>query len=318
MKLIDEWQARLPKPVTIWLRETEDARSAQFQTFGELLSRHAPKVQILSEKAEGLPALIPGNLWHYHLVPEGAEFKPFLELVAMIHQGPGDLPRLDIPAIKALKWPSHIKMYVTNYCPHCREAVTRIMPLPLFNPLIHISIIDGALFPDLAAADKVRSVPTMICNDRFRWTGPVRMAELMGVMTVQDPSQLGMETFKRMIQEGQTDRLADMMLESNRISAGFIEALMHADFQTRLGAMVVFEDIAERRPELARKALEPIGDKLEGADESVRGDMIYLIGKAGDPGWSARLEGWRTPVSSAEFRGIVDEAIENLKSDKDP
>jgi len=318
VETIREWDKRLLKPLSIRLQQTADRRSGPFREFGEMLSRLASKVQIVPEIGERdeLPALLLGKAWQYHLVPAGAELIPFLDLAAMIAKDPEDLPELGIPSLKTVQWPSRLKIYVTNYCPHCRELVTRITPLPLFTPLLHITVIDGALFPELAAADKVRSVPTLICDDRFRWTGPVRIEELVRVLVERDPSQLDMETFKRMIQEKQIDRLAGMMLEKNRIFSGFLGTLMHPEFQTRLGAMVVFEDIAARSPELAQKAFDPIWEKMDAVDENVKGDMIYLLGKAGDPGWISRLEAYRSPQFSGELRGVVEEAIESLRMKK--
>jgi len=314
VKLIRKWNERLSAPVTIRMLQTADERTGQFREFAEMLSQHAPNVRFIPEKAEGqeLPALLLGNAWQYHLVPEGAEFKPFMDLAAMLAPEPGSRPAPDVPSLKAVQWPTRLKIYVTNYCPHCRDLVTRIMPLPLLNPLIHITFIDGTLFPELASADKVHSVPTLICDDRFRWTGPVRLEELIGVLAERDPSQLGMETFKRMLQEGDVERLAGMMMEQDRIFPGFLETLMHPEFQTRLGAMVVFEDIAERKPELAKKALEPIWEQTNSMDESVLGDMIYLIGKAGDRAWIPRLAVYGSPQYSKELRGIVDEALTSL------
>ncbi|MEW6672501.1 MAG: thioredoxin family protein [Thermodesulfobacteriota bacterium] len=316
MKLIHEWNERLVKPLPIRILQTADKRTAQFTEFGEILSRQAPKVQILTEEGEGLPALLPAKAWQYHLVPAGAELKPFLELAVMIAQGRGGLPEPGFPSLKAVQRPSRLKIYVTSYCPHCKELVTRVTPLPLFNPLIHITIIDGGLFPEAAAADKVRAVPTLICDDRFRWTGPLRLEELIGVLAERDPSRFGVETFKRMIQEGEVGRLAGMMMENDLIFPGFLETLMHPDFQTRLGAMVVFEDIAERRPALAKQALEPVWEKIDSVDERVRGDMIYLIGKTGSPEWRSRLEAYRSPGLSSEMRGVVEEALESLQQKK--
>ncbi|MDF1591894.1 MAG: hypothetical protein P1P89_10300 [Desulfobacterales bacterium] len=232
---IREWNRRLSKPISIRLYQIADERTGLFEKFGGMLSQLASKVGFITENGEGteIPALLPGNAWRYHLVPAGAELKPFFELAAMIAQDSGELPEFDTASLKAVQLPSRIKIYLTNYCPHCRDVVTRIMPLPLFN-----------IFP------------------------------------------------------------------------GFLETLMHPDFQTRLGAMVVFEDIAERSPALARTALDPIWQKLDAVDESVRGDMLYLFGLTGDAGWFSRLEAYRSAELTEELRGVVEEAIDNLQSKK--
>lgn len=306
---------RLPKALTIGLVKTADARTLQFDAFAETLAQLAPKITCVprEEGHRNLPALLLEDIWRYHMVPAGAELKPFLELLTQVAGNSCDVPEGIERSVKEIRHTCRIKIYVTGDCPYCKEVMMRIAPLPILNALLHITVIDGALFPELAARDNVRSAPTVICDEQFRWTGQLRLEELLHVAGRRDPGRMDMEVFKRMLLEGETSRLAAMMLASNRIFPAFLETLTHAEWSTRLGAMVVFEDIIERRPELARKALEPIWKILPALDDTVKGDMVYLLGKTGDAQWITRLERFLSSEYSEEFREVAEEAIENLK-----
>jgi hypothetical protein len=191
-----------------------------------------------------------------------------------------------------------------------------IKPLPIINPLLKITFIDGQLFPELARADKIQSVPTVICNDRFRWVGQMRIEELIQVMGQHDPGLLGKEVLKSMIKNGDAAKLAEMMVEKQQIFPAFLDILMDHEWSARLGAMVAFEQLADLNPMLAKKALEPLWEKLPAAEENVKGDMLYLFGKAGDATWVSRLTHLTSPEHPASLREAAREALEALEDKK--
>jgi len=314
-----EFNDRLTRATSLRLLKTADRRSRQFEEFGLALAQLAPKVRlsVAEGPADELPALLPGESWRYHLVPEGAEFRPFFELIAMIARKQADLPPPVVRLAASVPRPARVKIYVTNFCPHCRNRVTRLVPLPLINPLIQVVVIDGMLFPELARKDKIRAVPTVICDEHLRWTGPLEPVELLEAMLRPNPAELGSEMVRRMIREGASGALADMMLEANAVSPAFLEMLVNPEWSLRLGAMVVFEDIVARNPNLAAASLEPIWRSIRAADENVKGDMIYLIGIAGTGEWIPRLKQFRSPSFSKELNAIVTEAVANLQ-DRNP
>lgn len=312
---IRQWNARQTVSATLRLLKTADDRSGQFQKFAETLTRLAPGIDLITAQnnQEKFPALLLEKAWRYHLVPQGAELKPFLELIEMFAQNRTDLPTSIKNALKTIRSPSHIKIYVTAYCPHCQRTVNLIKPLPIINPLLQITLIDGQMFPEMAQADKIRSVPTVICNEQFRWIGRMRLEELVQVLAQQDPEQMGKESFKGMIKNGDAVRLAEMMIAKNRIFPGFLETLLDPEWPTRLGAMVAFEQITERDPSLAKQTLGLLWEKLPAADGNVKGDMLYLFGKAGDKAWIPRLTTFTFSEHPESLREAAREALEALK-----
>jgi len=312
---IRQWDARQTVSAALGLLETADNRSGQFQRFAETLTRLAPGIQlsVTRKSQEEFPAFLLEKAWRYHLVPQGAELKPFLELIEMITHNRTDLPGAIINSLKTIRSPAHIKIYVAVHCPHCRRTVNLIKPLPIINPLLRMTFIDGQLFPEMVRFDKIRSVPTVICNEQFRWIGRMRLEELIRVLARQDPEQMGKESFKAMINNGDAARLAEMMIAKNQIFPAFLETLLDPEWPTRLGAMVVFEQITERAPSLARRALGVLWEKLPAADGNVKGDMLYLAGKAGDKTWIPRLALFTSPGHSESLREAAQEALDALK-----
>lgn len=77
--------------------------------------------------------------------------------------------------------------------------------------------IDGIHFPELAEKDKVQSVPTLILEDRFRWSGTFQIKEIVAVMAKRDPAALGAVSLEMMLKEGKASQLAEMILEKAEI-----------------------------------------------------------------------------------------------------
>ncbi len=47
--------------------------------------------------------------------------------------------------------------------------------------------------------------------------------------------------------------------------------------------MVAMEEVADQDIELASKAVKPLWDSFTAAEDQVKGDIIYIIGKSGGP-----------------------------------
>ncbi len=308
------WGGTLPGPVGIVLVRSPDERGERLEAFCRTLERLVPSVKITEEAAEGasLPALRIGGLWTFHMVPEENELAPFLDLLSRVaSQAPGLEAGL-AAKLERVTVPSRVDLYVTTQCPNCPAVATRIAPFPLVNPLITLRVIDGVLFPEEAGDRRVRAVPTVILTDGMRFTGQVRAEEVADGLVHGDPGRMGAEAFARMIQAGDAEGLADMMLERGQVFPGVLDLLAGELFSLRLGAMVAMETVGERNPELAREALEPLWEGMERADPSARGDIVYLVGELGDARWNGRLEDLLGRSDDPELREAVREALANL------
>jgi len=218
--IIQRWQDQLQGPLKVGLLQTPDKRSDDFKSFMNELLGLTSKVELTVEQGgkEDIPAILLSDLWRYHMIPHGTELKPFLDHLLNLDRGETNITGESMSKIERVRFPARIKIYVTTQCPVCPDVVSQLSPLPLINPKIHLTIIDGMLFPELAKADRVQAVPTVFCDDQFRWTGPFHCEELLDVLIQRDPSQLGVDVYKRMIKEGDAGRLADMMIHTILVS----------------------------------------------------------------------------------------------------
>jgi hypothetical protein len=312
---IRTWGEGITGPVELALLKTKDRRSAQLEEFCDRLGRSAPAVVIREVTGErgDLPAIFVGDSWTIHMAPVGKELEPFLDLLSRAATGDGGLPRELNEMLAAVDVPSLVDMFVSTQCPNCPAVVSRIAPFPLANPLIAVRITDGILFPERAAEKSVRAVPTVFTADGIRFTGQVGAEEVADALLRSDPARLTAEAFARMIQAGDAEGLADMILERGQVFPGVLDLLAGGLFSLRLGAMVAMETVGERNADLARASLVPLWDRMEKADLSARGDIVYLIGEYGDAAWSPRLRELKESATEPELAEAAEDALLRLK-----
>jgi Thioredoxin domain len=296
---------RLKQPLDIKLKINRDSRSEALEVFSKELSQQASNIHVAWERAEAvdaMPELHVSTSIIYRGVPHGTELEPFLDLLANLSeqnskQSPlGSSGDLHIPAM--------LKLYVSGMCTFCPAEVKRIIPLALQNAAIRLTIIDAVLFSDVAESDHIRSVPTLILDDQFRWTGRVDTRELRHAIQHRDPSHLSAATLESMIAEGNTYQLSDMI----------IDLLTHEAFSTRLGAMAAAEEIAERQTDLAAQMTMPLIKRFEQQPDVVKGDILYILGAAGDEQTLDFLDKILSENYDAEVREAAAEAVETIHS----
>lgn len=312
------WNDVLNKAIVLRLLQTDDQRSKEFAAFGRVLSELVPTLSLISEEGnEGeLPAFAFGKGWRYHAIPTGSELGPFLELMAMQVKGEADLPATVGEVLRKVQWPANITVYVSPSCPFCPEVVRQIQAFPMVSANIHLDVIDGVLFPELAQKERVRSAPTVILDHQFRWTGAIVLQELLDALVHRDPVRMSAAELIDIIKEGNAVYLAQMMLQKQIVFPAFAELLNHPNWSERLGAMVVLEQIAEENLTLARTTCPHLHDYLQVAEDPVKGDLVYLIGVLGCPGSIPCLEELLAVEKSTETREVLVEALEKLQENE--
>jgi len=270
-------------PIDIQLRTSEDSRSPALVAFCQELARQVPKIQISEQKAddvEARPEMQIGTSIIYQGVPQGNELAAFLDIILKVSQQdyPQTLPEEEAgPAIPAM-----LKLYVSGMCTFCPLEVQKMAGLALQESSINLTIIDAMQFSETAEDDTVRSVPTLILDDQFRWTGSVDQQELLDTIQSRDPNQLSLTTLEAIIADGNAYQLSEMMLDADCIIPAFFDLLTHEAFSTRLGAMAVAEEIADKRIALAEQMTGPLIERFENQSDTVKGDIVYILGQCAD------------------------------------
>ena len=314
-KVIADRVEDVSNEISITCNVSDDHRTEMFSSFCEQLSRPSPAVVVTYRKADEAkepPSIEINKQLIYHAIPEGPELAPFLEALTHVSDGPPPV-HPDIEArLKNLKAPCFLKLFIAPECPYCPLIVMDLAPLTLINELVKLTIIDGILFPEMAESLDVKSAPTLLFDDRMRWTGQTPLNEILEVMLNQDPSLLSAASIEGLLGDGRADLVAQMMMAEGNIFPAFIDMLMNEKWSVRLGAMVVMEEIIELDKGLAEQCIEPLWERLPDLNKQVRGDVVYILGEAGTGDILPRLEAVLSDTTDVETMEAVKEAIETI------
>jgi len=312
-KIIQQWGQTLGEEIRIELIVTPDERSPAFRDFCEHLSRLVPKIRIKTEKEEAAePPVIRIKNVRYQSIPSGNELEPFLGLLS---GNDGDIYKLSSSVqaqLGRIEIPALLKVYVTPHCPFCPATVRQLLLLTAANQSIKLTVIDGVLFPESAQSDHVQSAPTVILDDQYRWTAAVQISEVVDMILNRDPSRLSSASLRDMLNEGDAVRVAEMMLDSGKLFPAFLKLLVHEKWPVRLGAMVVFETLVEKNDALVARALGSLWESFSQVDDTVKGDILYLMGKSGDVSVTSKLESVLNGAYSTDVKEAAGEALEEL------
>jgi hypothetical protein len=296
----------LSKSIQIKCLHNEHVQSVPIVQFCDHLSQQVPKISIKKETGDPdeFPAIHIHDGLFYQAVPSGTEIGPFIDALQMLASDTAHIDEAILPQLEAIDLPTHLVLYVAAQCSFCPQAVRQLLPLPVANRNIHLTVIDAMSFPELAEKDNLQSVPTLILEDQFRWSGTFQTDEIVAVMAKRDPSALGPLSLEMLLKEGKAGQLAQMMLEKTQIFPAFYDLLTHPKWPVRLGAMVVMDELIERNLDLALQTIEPLWQQFDTVDDRVKGDLLYIFGQTGQKDIAPRLE----KILNGDFEKEVKEA----------
>jgi len=311
-KKIADWSQTLKDDIRIHLILTEDERSQTFKDFCDDLTRMAPKIKIKQEKDdESKPPIIRIGNVGYQAIPTGKELEPFLSALADGDDHTQNGPLSVHKKLHQIRVPALLKVYIMPHCPFCPATVKKLLCLAAASESIKLTVIDGALFPEEAASDNIQSAPTVLLDDQFHWSGSIQIEEIVDIILNRDPSQLSASSLKAMFEEGGAVEVAQMMLDSGKIFPAFTELLVHEKWPVRLAAMVAFETMAEENHTLILQTVPYLWDRFSMAEDTVKGDILYLLGKSGDKGVIEKLD---TVLKGQYSKDVVEAAEEALEA----
>jgi len=296
----------LSRDIKIGLVAAEHPQSRMFRKYCDNLVKLVPKIRIT--KADGSPQQAPqiliGNGLKYQALPGGLEMPPFIEALTALDSGP--IPKTESikSRLKKNNLPATLTVFMAPHCTHCPQVISQLIPLSMIEAGVQLIVIDGTLFPDAAQTHRIQSVPTILLDEQFRWTGLVPLDEIIEAICTRNPALLGASSLESILKDGQASHLAAMMLEAQDIFPAFYDLLIHDKWPIRLGAMVVIEEIAGKSPGKASEAIDPLWARFDGVSDQIKGDILYLFGEIGD----RRAIPWLTAVNAGEFNAEVKEA----------
>ena len=274
----------LQNPVVIKVNLTKDALAKKFRNFIEPLAAVSSKLQpIFTTYAEDDPPTIEikPNL-RYMALPGGREMAPFLQTLISRSQGETSLAERTLSRLTTFITPTKVAVMVSPTCPHCPIVVGLVNQLALASIYLEVTIIDITLFADFAQKYSIQAVPTLVIDEKEQLVGNISEDLLVDKLTNQLPSTFHPDSFKKIVKEGDAEKLAGMMVADADVYKGALALLADPDWSVRMGMMVVLEEVAERSPDLVQRVYPYLVDLLDHGDANQRGDVAYLLGIIGN------------------------------------
>lgn len=213
---------------------------------------------------------------------------------------------------KKITIPVFLKLYVAPNCPHCPIVARELSLLALTNSNIYIEIIDGLLYQEKVENDEIRSVPTLVFNENFRWVGQIQLEDVIEVLTNVDPKNLSSRSIKTMIEAGKANTVAELMLNDGVVFNSLFDLLLDEKWSIRLGAMVVAEEIGYKDINMANMLIDNLWRRYETVIDSVKGDIVYLIGEIGSEIYIDKLKALSVNNPGPELFDALKDSLETL------
>jgi len=305
-KQLLELNRALSQDITIGLTGSGHPHSQVFHEFCDDLAQLVPKIKITHEdvSAQQPPQLLIGSGLRYQALPTGLEIGPFIEALTALDSKPLQIAESTKIRLKKNSLPATLTVFMAPHCTYCPKVISQLIPLSMIEAGVQLFVIDGTLFPETAQRHRIQSVPTILLDEQFRWTGSVPIDEIIDAISTRNPALLGATSLESLLKEGQASHLAALMLDAQEIFPAFYDLLIHDKWPVRLGAMVVIEEIAAQAPKIASEIIEPLWGRFEQVSDQIKGDLLYLFGEIGD----IRAIPWLEAVSAGKFDAEVIEA----------
>ncbi len=313
-KLIKKLNDSLSEDIQITQIVSKTIQNEELSIFCKTLSSLAPRIHIQQKKDDKdiKPAILIGNNLTYHAVPLGTELNPFLKALSFYSKHPIDIDESILKDIETIKLPATLIIFITRHCPFCPKTVEQLIPLSFISDLVKLTIIDGGLFPEDVRTFNIRSAPTVILEDSYRWTENIQISEIVKILKTRDPSQLSASTIENMLSDGNASIVADLMLKNEKIFPGFIDLLVHEKWPVRLGAMVAAEQIIDKNIHLARQSIAPMWERFSGLEDQIKGDIIYIIGESGNMNTIEKLSDILNGPYHKDVKDAARDAIDSI------
>jgi hypothetical protein len=251
---------------------------------------------------------------HYCALPQGSEFKPFLEAISWLGKDSRAQSPRDAAAIASVTEEKVIEIIVlmAAMCPHCPGVVRSCLEITAKNSGVMVLVADALEFSDLTSKYKVKSTPTVVINGATTLVGNIGLEELVrNINMTSDPSQLT-EILRSMINSGRAEDAADLLLESKNPKA-ILPLYISGEFSTRMGVLVTLEEALEKDPASLNQIVDELIGLLDSQDVGLRGDTAELLGNIGSEKSIPHLQRLKDDPDD-DVKEAANEALEKLNS----
>ena len=115
----------------------------------------------------------------FYGIPAGYEFVSLTNTIMAVSKGESGLSEETKAALKKLKDPVHLHVFITLTCPYCPTAVEMAHKLSEESDLVTSDMVESAEFPHLVQRYSVSSVPKVIINEDIQFEGAMPEKEFV-------------------------------------------------------------------------------------------------------------------------------------------
>jgi glutaredoxin-like protein len=137
----------------------------------------ADKDKVEKYKIDKIPATVVEGAKDYGIrfygIPAGYEFTSLINSIVAVSNGKSVLKDETKEALKKLKDPVLIQVFITLTCPYCPKAVEMAHRLAMESDLITAEMVESSEFPVLVQKHNIMSVPRVIINDKVDFEGAI-------------------------------------------------------------------------------------------------------------------------------------------------
>lgn len=304
---IRQWAGEQHRPLKLELAATDHPGTEPLRSFCRTLTNACDALQVsdVATAGEEFPALcLRQGAILYRAAPLDSELEPFLEALAGKNEdsGAGSGP------FRA----AALRLFVAATCPHCPTAVRSLLPLIVAGGPVTLEVIDSEAFSELTEAQGVKSVPTLILDQTFRWTGTIRPGDLEELLAPGDRTGISAGVLQNLLEGGNAGPLTELMVEAGVASPALCRLMASDALSVRLGAMMVVEELLEQSPGLVAPLIPELWKRFSDAPEPARGDMLYIFGEAGTPALARDIDTLLATDLHPEVAEAARDALERL------
>ncbi len=121
-----------------------------------------PAIVVVGEKDYGI---------RFYGIPAGYELTSLLEAIKAVSAGESGLAPETKEALKGLKEPLHLQIFVTLTCPYCPTAVQLAQKMALESDMVQADMVEASEFPHLVQKYNVFAVPKTVANEKVSFEG---------------------------------------------------------------------------------------------------------------------------------------------------
>ena len=126
-------------------------------------------------KVDKIPAIVVEGGKDYGIrfygVPAGYEFTSLIEAIKAVSAGDSGLAPETKEALKGLKEPVHLQVFVTPTCPYCPMAVQLAHRMAIESDQVRADMVEASEFPHLVHKYNIFAVPKTVVNDEVSFEG---------------------------------------------------------------------------------------------------------------------------------------------------